>query len=899
MHRSPCAPARTHSDGFEQGTRPPLIRNATIWTGRHDGKQVILGDRPWPHQATGTVGSPAYVDIEEVDAASASSNPGLRSNERMGRTRKSRERLLRKREVIGYNANTHVNDAHTVHCVRCDSHPDVHDGHEAPTLPAHRHAPLAPDHTARHPVLCGPHADTRIRTLPVRVECPWWCCAVTVGSRLQGLSPHLAVVLLPSPSISGFSSSNPNNTHLHRTAFASKAMAAAGTEVPEPDPRDLIRAYTLQYAESGLGNDCVKRKHVIRDAWWLPEFAPVANFANFPARSSPESSSAAVTLPQLVMTVFDKMFDEDRRDDPNPGLSKGLWCKGSSRSWAGCATYRAPRSALRHPPPHREAVLKLADFTCAVLATPDIAFATSPVGVMYRQAREVRSRSRPRSFRKLRSLFSLFYVSDDGTRPPPAAASVLLKALSDRPLTLRCTRVVFLLKRFARELETEAEIFSLLTKIVGDDHSEHGRRSRRNPFHEHRRAHEHASDAPNARPPPPSTLPNPPRCRRSGSSGGFGNVFAELNLTVSNQFSRAEISLFPVCMLLEVIKKLRFGLAAGLENIPADWAKVEQCAEYSLTQTRSKTKKCVRASLNPTKDKNTTVVTYGEEAGYVRALLSWCVTCSDNFTISNLDLLQRQVYLKHPNGNFWDQVDKKLEKIRTTANGDQKQIVRAFRHALECDQAKHGKKSYKDSDIEENVDEFQQKVDDIMDIGAMDAATSTQDQPDAAPSSHSRQLPATCGAQIAYTWPPCGRQMAVYPHEHPVSSPPIATLSSGSPAPSNGSSLDRNAVYTPPIPSPAQSQHGWYGQQHHQPHPAAPTLRLRPAALPPWTRHVHARPSIRPSLAALLYAAYAPYPPHMISPLVPCSSGATADATKISDCVRWRCHHRHKYMAEK
>jgi hypothetical protein len=54
---------------------------------------------------------------------------------------------------------------------------------------------------------------------------------------------------------------------------------------------------------------------------------------------------------------------------------------------------------------------------------------------------------------------------------------LLLKALSDRPLfplTLRCTRVVFLLlKQFALELETEAEIFlTLLIKIVGEDHSE-------------------------------------------------------------------------------------------------------------------------------------------------------------------------------------------------------------------------------------------------------------------------------------------------------------------------------------------------------------------------------------------------------------------------------------------
>ncbi|KAG1868365.1 hypothetical protein DFJ58DRAFT_767632 [Suillus subalutaceus] len=43
---------------------------------------------------------------------------------------------------------------------------------------------------------------------------------------------------------------------------------------------------------------------------------------------------------------------------------------------------------------------------------------------------------------------------------------LILKSLSDRhvfPLTLRCTRVVFLiLKQFSFELETEAEIFLML-----------------------------------------------------------------------------------------------------------------------------------------------------------------------------------------------------------------------------------------------------------------------------------------------------------------------------------------------------------------------------------------------------------------------------------------------------
>ena len=32
----------------------------------------------------------------------------------------------------------------------------------------------------------------------------------------------------------------------------------------EPDPKDLVRAYTLQHAESGLASDYTKRRNVIR-----------------------------------------------------------------------------------------------------------------------------------------------------------------------------------------------------------------------------------------------------------------------------------------------------------------------------------------------------------------------------------------------------------------------------------------------------------------------------------------------------------------------------------------------------------------------------------------------------------------------------------------------------------
>lgn len=49
-----------------------------------------------------------------------------------------------------------------------------------------------------------------------------------------------------------------------RLSFLSSRMQLRSGEIQKPSKGDLIRAYTLQYAESGLGNDYVKRKNVIR-----------------------------------------------------------------------------------------------------------------------------------------------------------------------------------------------------------------------------------------------------------------------------------------------------------------------------------------------------------------------------------------------------------------------------------------------------------------------------------------------------------------------------------------------------------------------------------------------------------------------------------------------------------
>ncbi|KAJ7310905.1 hypothetical protein DFH08DRAFT_974066 [Mycena albidolilacea] len=84
-------------------------------------------------------------------------------------------------------------------------------------------------------------------------------------------------------------------------------------------------------------------------------------------------------------------------------------------------------------------------------------------------------------------------------------------------------------------------------------------------------------------------------------------------------------------------------------------------------------------------------------------------------------MFQRKVYLKHPRANFWDKLDLCLAKIRKEADGDSKKITKVFRHILDEDQKKHGKNNTVFN--ETAVDEFQQGVDDLIDIGVINAAT--------------------------------------------------------------------------------------------------------------------------------------------------------------------------------
>lgn len=49
-----------------------------------------------------------------------------------------------------------------------------------------------------------------------------------------------------------------------RSARSDTSSKLSGDDIPDPHERDLLKCYTMQGAESGLGNDYLKRKNVIR-----------------------------------------------------------------------------------------------------------------------------------------------------------------------------------------------------------------------------------------------------------------------------------------------------------------------------------------------------------------------------------------------------------------------------------------------------------------------------------------------------------------------------------------------------------------------------------------------------------------------------------------------------------
>ncbi|KAJ7821023.1 hypothetical protein B0H14DRAFT_2371661 [Mycena olivaceomarginata] len=176
-------------------------------------------------------------------------------------------------------------------------------------------------------------------------------------------------------------------------------------------------------------------------------------------------------------------------------------------------------------------------------------------------------------------------------------------------------------------------------------------------------------------------------------------------------------------ILTDIIKRHRFDLPPRVEHVPANWAKVLAIVQDALTQTPLKVKKEIAWSLkvNKSDELHAPLAQHKNIYQLAQAIVKG-TQCSVNVVLCARIAVMRAVYLKHPGGKFWDEMDKCLAQIRRIGGNNAKKITRGFRQALEADQAKHGVKgSYKLDEMV--VDEFQQKINDLIDIHVVNAAT--------------------------------------------------------------------------------------------------------------------------------------------------------------------------------
>ncbi|KAG5636473.1 hypothetical protein H0H81_007891 [Sphagnurus paluster] len=114
------------------------------------------------------------------------------------------------------------------------------------------HAPLVPVHA---------HSPRASLNIPISANTPGNRSSLSSATASDSVN-HL------SESVSRHSLASSVQSHPQRAprlAFSQSTGSTMTTQgEPDPDPSTLIRAYTMQNAESGLGNDYLKRKNVIR-----------------------------------------------------------------------------------------------------------------------------------------------------------------------------------------------------------------------------------------------------------------------------------------------------------------------------------------------------------------------------------------------------------------------------------------------------------------------------------------------------------------------------------------------------------------------------------------------------------------------------------------------------------
>ncbi|KAJ7330335.1 hypothetical protein DFH08DRAFT_966895 [Mycena albidolilacea] len=181
-------------------------------------------------------------------------------------------------------------------------------------------------------------------------------------------------------------------------------------------------------------------------------------------------------------------------------------------------------------------------------------------------------------------------------------------------------------------------------------------------------------------------------------------------------------------ILTDIIKRHRFNLLPRVEHVPADWTKVLAIVQDALTQMCSKVKKEIAWSLKVNKsDELCALLAQHKNICQLAQAIVKGTQCSVNVVLCACIAVMRAVYLEHPGAKFWDEMDNHLAQIRRMGGNDAKKITKRFRQVLDADQAKHGVKGGYKLD-ETVVNNFQQKIDDLIDIHVVNPATSSSMQ---------------------------------------------------------------------------------------------------------------------------------------------------------------------------
>ncbi|EKM48903.1 uncharacterized protein PHACADRAFT_202258 [Phanerochaete carnosa HHB-10118-sp] len=158
-----------------------------------------------------------------------------------------------------------------------------------------------------------------------------------------------------------------------------------------------------------------------------------------------------------------------------------------------------------------------------------------------------------------------------------------------------------------------------------------------------------------------------------------------------------------------ILKRYRFDLPADIERNHGCWSKVIKAIQNEMTEQRAKIKKTLRAGTDSDD--------HQEHLNIFKLTVELCegTSCEPSVQLCARVALLRKTFLTNSNRDFWDAANKNLAEICNVAGSNPKKMTKIFSKILANDRATHGvTEEGEDSDIQEQVPEWQQAVDEFV-----------------------------------------------------------------------------------------------------------------------------------------------------------------------------------------